>query len=72
MAGKKKWIQKAIKRPNRVHKYIARVYGNKAFKRNGTIKMQYLNQAIERAKRERNISLLRALVLAKRLKRMHK
>lgn len=71
----KRWIQKAIKRKGRVHKYLERLYGKKAFTRDGDIKMEYINKAINHVKRsklskEEKRSLLSALYLAKRLKRM--
>jgi hypothetical protein len=54
-----------------------RLYGKKAFKKNGDIKMKYLNMAIRHVKhakmpKERRRSLLSALYLAKRLKHMHR
>jgi hypothetical protein len=68
----KKWIQKAIKRPGRARKYLMRLYGRKAFTKDGTIKSEYLKKAIQKAKKKKNISLLRALYLAKTLKKMKK
>jgi len=70
MARSKKWIQKAVKKPGRTHAYLSRLYGSKAFNADGTIKVEYLNKAIERAKKEGNTSLERALLLAKNLKRL--
>ncbi len=78
MAKDDRWIQKAIKRKGRAHKYLMRLYGRKAFDRKGDIKMEYLNKAIRHVKRvypkgsEERKSLLSALYLAKRLKRMHR
>ncbi|AEA46695.1 hypothetical protein [Archaeoglobus veneficus] len=66
----KKWIQKAIKRPGRVERYIKRVYGDKAFNKDGTIKMKYLNMAEKRAEKKGNDSLADAIRLAKTLKRL--
>lgn len=71
------WIQKAIKRKGRVRKYLKRLYGKKAFTRSGDIKMSYINKAIAHVKKakmpkDKKKSLLSALILAKRLKRMHK
>jgi hypothetical protein len=73
----KNWIQRAIKRHGRIHKYVMKVYGKRAFTRDGKIKMTYINRAIERVKKEKlpkeeKRSLLSALYLAKRLKRIHK
>ena len=72
------WIQKAIKHPGRVRRYIAREYGEDCFTEDGDIKMSCLNEAIEDVKEEceehhteQCVSLLRALYLAKRLKEMH-
>ncbi len=74
IAMAKRWIQKAIKRRGRIHKYLERKYGKRAFTRNGKIKMSYINRAIRRVKREKmsekeKKSLLSALYLSKRLKR---
>ena len=72
------WIQKAIKHPGRVRRYIAREYGEDCFTEDGDIKMSCLDEAIEDVKEEceerhteQCESLLRALYLAKRLKEMH-
>ena len=74
-----KWIRHAVKRPGRVHRYIAREYGEDCFDEDGDIKMSCLNEAIqdvkeecEERKTEDCLNLLRALELAKRLKEMHK
>ncbi len=78
MAKDDEWIQKAIKRKGRAKKYLMRLYGKRAFTRDGDIKMEYLMKAIRHVKRtypkgsEERKSLLSALYLAKRLKRMHK
>ncbi len=78
MAKKDEWIQKAIKRKGRAHRYLMRLYGKRAFTKDGDIKMEYLNKAIRHVKRtypkgsEERKSLLSMLYLAKRLKRMHK
>jgi hypothetical protein len=63
----KKWIQKAIKRPGRVKSYLKRKYGDKAFNKDGSIKVTYINKPL---KETENKSLQAALRLAKRLKRM--
>jgi len=72
------WEEKAIKHPGRVHRYIAREYGEDCFTEDGTIKERCLDEAIEDVKEEceerhteQCESLLRALYLAKRLKEMH-
>lgn len=73
------WIQKAVKHKGRVHRYIMREYGEDCFKEDGTIKMRCLEEAIEDVKArceehrtEQCLSLLRALYLARTLKKMHK
>lgn len=76
----KRWLQKAIEREGRVKTYLRRTYGSRAFNKDGTIKVEYINKAIkrikDRAKRENRKltkderSLLSALYLAKRLKKM--
>jgi len=63
------WIQKAVKRPGRVKRYMKRKYGKKAFTKSGEIKMSYLRKA---AKETKNRSLKSALLLAIRLKRMRR
>ena len=76
--AKDDWIQKAIKRKGRAHRYLLRLYGTKAFTKDGDIKMEYLMKAIRHVKKtypkgsEERKSLLSALYLARRLKRMHK
>jgi len=73
-----RWIQRAVKRKGRVHRYLERLYGRKAFTRDGDIKTEYLMKAIRHVKKtypkgsEERKSLLSALYLAKRLKRMHR
>ncbi len=64
-----KWIQHAIKKPGRVQVYILNKYGEKGFNNDGTIKMEYINKGIEATRRSGNVSLERALLLAKTLKR---
>jgi hypothetical protein len=64
----KKWIQKSVKKPGRVKKYIREKFGDKAFTARGTIKPEYLNKAEKLA--ENNPSLKAAIILAKRLKKM--
>lgn len=67
------WIKKAIKRKGRVHRYLERLYGKRAFTEDGSIKVEYLNKAIHHAKRVKaSKELLSALYLAKRLKKMHR
>lgn len=61
-----KWIQEAIKRPNRVRRYLKRKYGDKAFTKDGKIKISYIRKALKETK---NASLKRALLLAIKLKK---
>lgn len=63
---KKYFIQKAIKHPGRVRRYLKSKYGDKAFLKNGNIRVSYLNKAIKETKDK---SLKRALQFAKTLKR---
>ena len=64
-----KWIQKAVKRQGRAHRYLMRLYGRKAFTRDGDIKMEYIDKAIRHVKRtypkgsEKRKSLLSMLYL---------
>ena len=61
----KEWISDAIKRPGRVRKYLGIPEGE-------DIPASKLDKAIENVKGQGNKSLLSALLLAKRLKKMHK
>lgn len=80
MARKRKnmFIQKAIKHPGRVTRYMRRVFGKAAFTKDGTIKPAYLERAIQRVKNntkmspQKRKSLLMALYLAERLRKMPK
>jgi len=65
-----KWIQGSIKHKGRVHRDLMRLYGKKAFKEDGTIKMSYLDKAYEHAKKMHETSLERAINEAKNLKRL--
>lgn len=72
----RRWLQKAIKRPGRVKRYLMRIYGPRAFTYSGEVKQKYVYMAIRRLKRmppsKRPPGLLNALQLAKRLERMKK
>ncbi len=68
----KDWIQKAVKKPDRLRYYLRRLYGKKAFTDKGDIKKQYLMYAKKRAVKEGDKSLTDAIDLAFRLKNMHK
>ena len=75
--GGGRWIQKAIKRPGRVKRYLRRIYGSKAFTKSGEIKHSYLYKAKRRVMREmppgeRRRSLLSAINLAIRLEKYSK
>ncbi len=61
-----KWIPKDLKK-DRIRNYLKRKYGNKAFTKDGNIKMKYLHTA-EKTARDR--SLKDALNLAIRFKKM--
>lgn len=65
-------LQRIIKRKGRVRRYIRRIYGNKGFDKKGRIKFKYLYKAKKRAKRMGNFSLVQAINLAIRLKKMRK
>ena len=66
MAKKEKWIPEDLDE-GRVKRYLKRVFGDKAFNKDGTIKISYLDRAIERVKENKRIpkdnrkSLLSAL-----------
>ena len=42
------WIQKAIKHPGALRKYVKRYYGSEGFTRRGTIKVSVLRELAER------------------------
>ncbi len=62
-----RWIQKLHLKKGRVEKYIKRTYGKKAFNKDGSIKMEYLEKAKNKAKSR---SLKSAIILAIRLKKL--
>jgi len=75
--GRRRWIQKAIKRPGRVKRLLRRWYGSRAFTRTGEIRHSYLFKARKRVKEtmppgSRRRSLLSAINLAIRLERLSK
>ena len=61
-----KWIQSAIKKPNRVRDYLKRKYGDAAFTKDGKIKLSYIYKALKEAK---DPTLKAALRLAIKLKK---
>lgn len=72
-----RWIQKAVKRPGRVKRYLRRLYGEKAFTKSGEIKQQYLYKAkrhVQQSKmpKDRKRSLISAINLAIRFEKMRK
>lgn len=69
MAQKQKWEQTAVKHPGVVRGFMQRQYGEKAFNRDGTIKLKYLNLAIGRAKRDGDTRWEKRFVLAKTFKK---
>lgn len=75
--NQQRWIQSAIRRPGRTRAYIRRLFGEKGFTKDGKIKMSALEKAIQKVKnskmpKDRKRSLLSALYLALRLRRMHR
>lgn len=66
------FIQQSIKHPNRTKTYLMRIYGNRAFKKDGEIKSLYLEKAITRAKAFGFKGLEKALVEARTLKKLAK
>jgi hypothetical protein len=64
------FIQGSIHHPGRTRAYLARLYGKEAFNGDNTIKEEYLDMAIEHAKREGNTNLEKALVEARTLKKI--
>ena len=43
-----RWIQKAIKHPGSLRKYVKRMYGSSGFTKRGTIKVSVLRELSER------------------------
>ena len=41
------WMQKAVKKPNRVRDYMLRKYGAKAFNSDNTLRVAYIKKAIK-------------------------
>ena len=70
--GSSDYIQKAVKHPGRVREIIQRWYGKDGFDSKGRIKPEYLIKAKQKAKEEHNRSLVDAIDLSIRLKKMAK
>ena len=75
--GGKRWIQKAIKRPGRVKRYLRRLYGDEAFTKTGEIKQQYLYKAKRHVQqsnmpKKQKRSLISAINLAIRFEKMRR
>ena len=69
----RKWIQKVVHHEGRIKNYMLKKYGTQAFNKDGTLKITYLEKAKrEVVKKTNNKSLISALTLAIRLKRMSK
>lgn len=68
----KKWIQKAIRKPGNVRRYLLRTYGGSAFTERGTIRPAFLDRAEKRAKKEGRRKLMEEIILAKRLRGFNK
>lgn len=66
------WIQRAInpERKGYAASYVFLLYGDKAFYIDGSIKVDYLEKALEHAKKEGRLTAVRELNLAKKLKSM--
>ena len=67
----KNWIAGATKRKGRLHAKLKRLYGEKAFHKNGTIRADYLEKALKHAEREHDLKLEREVRLARVLKRIN-
>jgi hypothetical protein len=67
-----KWIQGAVnpKHKGYAREYVERLYGREALTERGTLRIDYLDRAIEHAHRTGDYSAERRLILAKRLKEM--
>lgn len=44
MSSDDKWMQKAVKKPEALTNYMKRRFGNEAFTKKGTIKVEYLRK----------------------------
>lgn len=63
-----RWEQSAVKKPGATRAYLRRMYGDEAFHKNGTIKLNYLDDAIRKAKERHNTLWEKRLVLARTYK----
>lgn len=43
-----RWIQEAVKRPDRLRRYVAWVYGQEGFTQRGTIRVEVLREIAKR------------------------
>lgn len=66
-----RWIQKAIRRPGRVQKYVMKKIGPDGFTAKGTIKYEALLEAKKIARRHHDVGMEDAINLALRLRKMH-
>ncbi len=65
----KNWIQRAIKHPGALRRYVKRVYGEEGFTKKGTIKVSILR---ELAKNAKNPTIRRRALLALTLRKLSK
>jgi hypothetical protein len=64
------WIQQAIKRPGSLKKWLRKKYGNKAFNKDGTIKVTFLRKLLKRE--DVNKRIKRKIRLALTLRKLSK
>ncbi|MGC9106827.1 MAG: hypothetical protein ACP5IE_01365 [Infirmifilum sp.] len=69
MARKTGWIQRAIKHPGALRRYVKRKYGDKGFNKRGAIKREVL---LKLAKHAKNPTIRRRAQLALTLRRLSK
>lgn len=71
MSGKnRKWIQRVVRRPGRVRKYIMKKIGPSGFTSRGTIKEEALVKAKKIAHDHHDVGMEDAINLAMRLRKM--
>lgn len=73
MKGKNdRWVQRAIKHPGRVQKYVLKKMGAKGFTPEGTIRPEALVEAKRIARKNHDVGMEDAITLAQRLKKFRR
>lgn len=64
-----RWIQRVIRHPGRVQKYVLKKMGAKGFTSKGTIKAEALAEAKRIARKNHDVGMEDAITLAQRLRK---